>query len=53
MVLACALETLESQTQAARDIEAARIRTIMHPMLAAHTRRETLKFVDELKRASE
>jgi hypothetical protein len=35
----------------ARDIEAARIKSIIDPRLSDHVRREALKFVDELKRA--
>jgi len=42
---------LEFKTQAARDIEAARIKSIIDPRLADHVRREALKFVDELQRA--
>ena len=39
------------KTQAARDIQAARIKSIIDPRLADHVRREALKFVDELSRA--
>ena len=42
---------LEFKTKAARDIEAARIKSIIDPRLSDHVRREALKFVDELKRA--
>lgn len=50
-VLSAAETILEFKTKAARDIEAARIKSIIDPRLADHVRREALKFVDELKRA--
>jgi hypothetical protein len=50
-VLALATTILDFKTQAARDIEAARIKSIIDPRLADHVRREALKFIDELKRA--
>ena len=50
-VLSAAQTILEFKTQAARDIEAARIKSIIDPRLADHVRREALKFVDELQRA--
>jgi hypothetical protein len=50
-VLSAAKTILEFKTQAARDIEAARIKSIIDPRLADHVRREALKFIDELKRA--
>ena len=50
-VLSAAEEILDFKTKAARDIEAARIKSIIDPRLADHVRREALKFVDELKRA--
>jgi hypothetical protein len=50
-VLSAAEEILDFKTQAARDIEAARILSIIDPRLADHVRREALKFVDELRRA--
>lgn len=42
---------LDFKTEAARGIEAARIRAIIDPRLADHVRREAIKFIDELKRA--
>jgi hypothetical protein len=42
---------LDFKTETARDIEAARIKSIIDPRLADHVRREAQKFVDELKRA--
>ncbi len=50
-VLSAAETILEFKTKAARDIEAARIKSIIDPRLADHVRREALKFVDEYKRA--
>jgi len=50
-VLSAAQTILDFKTQAARDVEAARIKSIIDPRLADHVRREALKFVDELKRA--
>ena len=50
-VKSAAQEVLDFKTSAARDIEAARITSIIDPRLADHVRREALKFVDELKRA--
>jgi hypothetical protein len=50
-VLSAAESILDFKTNAARDIEAARIKSIIDPRLADHVRREALKFVDELRRA--
>ena len=50
-VLSAAETILDFKTKAARDIEAARIKSIIDPRLADHVRREAVKFVDELKRA--
>jgi hypothetical protein len=50
-VLSAAETILDFKTKAVRDIEAARIKSIIDPRLADHVRREALKFVDELKRA--
>jgi len=50
-LLSAAQTILDFKTKAARDIEAARIKSIIDPRLADHVRREALKFVDELKRA--
>lgn len=52
-VLSAAETVLEFKTQAARNIEAARIKSIIDPRLSDHVRREALKFVDELKRADD
>jgi len=50
-LLGAAETILEFKTKAARDIEAARIKSIIDPRLADHVRREALKFVDEMQRA--
>ena len=50
-ILSAAQTILDFKTKAARDIEAARIKSIIDPRLADHVRREALKFIDELKRA--
>ena len=50
-VLSAAETTLDFKTKAARDIEAARIKSVIDPRLADHVRREAVKFVDELQRA--
>jgi hypothetical protein len=50
-VLSAAELILDFKTKAARDIEAARIKSIIDPRLSDHVRREALKFVDEFKRA--
>ena len=50
-VLSAAQTILDFKTETARDIEGARIRSIIDPRLADHVRREALKFVDELRRA--
>ncbi len=50
-VLSAAETILEFKTKMARDIEAARIKSIIDPRLSDHVRREALKFVDEFKRA--
>jgi hypothetical protein len=50
-VLSAAETILDFKTQTARDVEAARIKSIIDPRLADHVRREALKFVDEFRRA--
>jgi Domain of unknown function (DUF2935) len=50
-VMSAAQTILDFKTEAARGIEAARIKSIIDPRLSDHVRREALKFVDELKRA--
>ncbi len=50
-VMSAAETILDFKTKAARDIEKAKIKSIIDPRLADHVRRESIKFVDELKRA--
>lgn len=50
-VLSAAETILDFKTKAARDVEKARIKSIIDPRLADHVRREAVKFVDELERA--
>jgi hypothetical protein len=50
-ILSAAETILDFKTKTGRDIEAARIKSIIDPRLADHVRREALKFVNELKRA--
>ena len=50
-ILSAAETVLDFKTKAVRDIEAARIKSIIDPRLADHVRREAQKFVDELRRA--
>ena len=51
-MLSAAETILDSKTQAARDVEGGRIKSIIDPRLADHVGREALKFIDELKRAA-
>lgn len=51
-ILSAAETILDFKTKTVRDIEAARIKSIIDPRLADHVRREALKFVDELKRSA-
>jgi hypothetical protein len=44
---------LDFKTDAARKIETGKIKSIIHPILADHVRREAVKFLDELKRTKE
>ncbi len=50
-ILSAAETILDFDTKSAQDVAAARIKSIIDPRLADHDRRETVKFVDELKRA--
>jgi hypothetical protein len=50
-VMSAVQTILDFKTQAVRDIEAGRIKSIIEPRLADHVRREALKFLNELKRA--
>jgi DUF2935 family protein len=50
-ILSCAEAVLDLKTKLCRDIEAGRVKSMMIPAMADHLRRESVKFVDELKRA--
>lgn len=50
-ILSCAEAMLDLKTKLCRDIEAGRVKSMMIPAMADHLRRESIKFVDELKRA--
>lgn len=50
-ILTCAEAILDLKTKLCRDIEAGRVKSMMIPAMADHLRRESVKFVDELKRA--
>jgi hypothetical protein len=52
-VMSAAQTMLDFKTDAARKIEAARLRSIIDPRLDDHVRRESAKFVDELQRTKE
>jgi hypothetical protein len=45
-------ELIDFETAIQQGVETGRIKSIIYPVLADHVRRETLKFVDELKRTS-
>jgi len=51
-ILIATEELIDFQTSVENGINAGRIKSILHPALVDHMRRETLKFVDELKRTS-
>lgn len=50
-ILSCAESILDLKTKLCRDIEAGRVKSMIIPAMADHLRRESVKFVDELKRA--
>jgi hypothetical protein len=50
-VLEAANEIVDFKTAAEQGIEEGQIRSIIHPTLADHVRREAVKFVDDLQRA--
>jgi Domain of unknown function (DUF2935) len=49
-ILLATEELIDFQTAVADGIDTGRVQSILHPALADHMQRETLKFVDELKR---
>src|SRR6185312_2516287 len=50
-IMTCAEAVLDLKTKLCRDIEAGRVKSMMIPAMEDHLRRESIKFVDELKRA--
>ncbi len=50
-IMSCAEAILDLKTKLCRDIESGRVKSMIEPRLADHFRRESVKFVDELKRA--
>ena len=49
-VMKAANEVLDFKTVGDKGIKAGKIKSIIHPSLASHVRREAVKFIDELKR---
>lgn len=49
-VMKAAHEVLDFKTVGEKGIKSGRIKSIIHPSLASHVRREAVRFVDELKR---
>jgi DUF2935 family protein len=49
-VMKAAHEILDFKTVGEKGIKSGKIKSIIHPSLASHVRREAVKFVDELKR---
>jgi hypothetical protein len=49
-VMKAAAEVLDFKTVGEKGIKSGKIKSIIHPSLASHVRREAVKFVDELKR---
>jgi hypothetical protein len=51
-VMHAAHEVLDFKTVGEKGIKAGKIKSIIHPALASHVRREAVRFVDELKRSA-
>jgi hypothetical protein len=51
-VLNAAHEVLDFKIVGEKGIKAGKIKSIIHPSLASHVRREAVRFVDELKRTA-
>ncbi|MGQ0546535.1 MAG: DUF2935 domain-containing protein [Betaproteobacteria bacterium] len=51
-VMKAAQEVLDFKTVGEKGIKAGKIKSIIHPALASHVRREAVKFIDELKRTA-
>jgi hypothetical protein len=49
-VMKAAAEVLDFKTVGEKGIKSGKIKSIIHPSLASHVRREAVRFVDELKR---
>jgi hypothetical protein len=49
-VMKAANEVLDFKTVGEKGIKAGKIKSIIHPSLASHVRREAVRFIDELKR---
>lgn len=49
-VMKAAQEILDFKTVGEKGIKSGKIKSIIHPSLASHVRREAVKFIDELKR---
>ncbi|MGI8918156.1 MAG: DUF2935 domain-containing protein [Pyrinomonadaceae bacterium] len=45
-------DIIDFKTAAEKGIQTGKIKSIIHPALADHVRREAIKFADELKRAA-
>jgi hypothetical protein len=45
-------DIIDFKTAAGKGIQTGKIKSIIHPALADHVRREAVKFADELKRAA-
>lgn len=52
-VMRAAREVLDFKTVGEKGIRAGQIKSIINPQLAAHVRREAVRFIDELQRASQ
>jgi hypothetical protein len=50
-ILLATEELIDFETVVEDGVHTGRVKSILHPLLADHMRRETLKFVDELKRS--
>jgi hypothetical protein len=50
-LITAAEDTMITEIENVRDIESGHLKSIIDPRLADHNRRETLKFIDELRRA--
>ncbi len=51
-MMKAAHEVLDFKAVGEKDIKSGKIKSIIHPSLASHVRREAVRFVDELKRTA-